>query len=388
MEISGGVSIFGGISLTPPASESGGGNVIGKIAIGARNYDPSLYAPSGGGVYIYDQDGTNEVLITQSDASTNDFFGESVALSTTKVIAGAPSDDNKGAAYIFDHDGTNQIKIIPSDRSSQTNYTEFGKAVATNGTKIAVGYNHYELSGGSAVYIYDMDGTNEVKISGSDNGAGFFGKSLAMTESKIIVGCPLVDNYHGAVYVYDLDGTNELKITASDSASFDHFGESVATNGSKIAVGARGKNSEYGAAYLYDMDGSNELSITPAITSQSRFGHSVAITASKIVVGASEYRNSSNVVEGALYTFDIDGTNEAIMQASDLGNYAEFQMFGSAVGALGNKAFAGMTHQPTDVMTGAVYQYDMDGSNEVKFTGSNITQGAKYGYSIATVVTG
>jgi hypothetical protein len=47
-----------------------------------------------------------------------------------------------------------------------------------------------------------------------------------------------------------------------------------------------------------------------------------------------------------------------------------------------------MMNQPKDVNYGAVYQYDMDGSNEVKFTASNPTQGAKYGYSIATVVTG
>ena len=89
-----------------------------------------------------------------------------------------------------------------------------------------------------------------------------------------------------------------------------------------------------------------------------------------------------------MYTFDLDGTNETIMQASDRGNYSEFTVFGRAAGALGNKAFAGMMNQPKDVNYGAVYQYDMDGSNEVKFTASIQIQGAKYGYSIATVVTG
>ena len=390
IQISGGVQLSGPVLLDPTGDSGGsGGDVVGKIAIGAQEYDSSPSASSGGGVFIYDQDGTNEVLITQSDASSSDNLGESVALSTTKVIAGAPGDDNKGSVYIFDHDGTNQIKIVPSDRSSQTNYTEFGKAVATNGTKIAVGYNHYSSTSASAVYIYDMDGTNEVKISGSDNGVGQFGRSLAMTDSKIIVGCQGVNSYAGAIYVYDLDGSNEVKITPSDGASYDYFGESVATNGSKIVVGARGKNSYHGAAYLYDLDGSNELKITRATTSESTFGYSVAITSSKIIVGAPEFRNSSNVIEGAMYTFDIDGTNEAIMQASDLGNYAEFQTYGRAVGALGNKAFAGMANQPKDINYGAVYQYDMDGSNEFKFTSSNTpTNGQKYGFSIATVVTG
>ena len=48
-----------------------------------------------------------------------------------------------------------------------------------------------------------------------------------MGDNKIVVGAYGDDDNgssSGSVYVYDLDGTNEIKITASDGASNDRFG--------------------------------------------------------------------------------------------------------------------------------------------------------------------
>ena len=53
------------------------------------------------------------------------------------------------------------------------------------------------------------------------------------------VGAPGDATDAGAVYVYDLDGTNETKITASNSGSLDEFGGAVAVGNSKIVVGAK-----------------------------------------------------------------------------------------------------------------------------------------------------
>ena len=59
--------------------------------------------------------------------------------------------------------------------------------------------------------------------SSGDGGGGATG--------KIVVGSYKDDDNapnSGSVYVYDLDGSNEVKITASDGASSDNFGYSVA----------------------------------------------------------------------------------------------------------------------------------------------------------------
>ena len=45
-----------------------------------------------------------------------------------------------------------------------------------------------------------------------------------------VVGAPGNDDdgtSSGSVYVYNLDGTGEVKITASDGAQYDEFGRSV-----------------------------------------------------------------------------------------------------------------------------------------------------------------
>ena len=96
-------------------------------------------------------------------------------------------------------------------------------------------------------YIYNLDGTGEVKITASDGATGdLFGNTVSVGDS--MSGRVLVASNIGAAYVYDLDGSNEVKITASDgeigssaggSPTGDYFGyDDVAVGNGKIVVGA------------------------------------------------------------------------------------------------------------------------------------------------------
>ena len=164
---------------------------------------------------------------------------------TYKIVVGAygatPNGAASGAAYTYDLDGTNEFKIIPTDGATD-NY--FGIATAVGNDKIVIGAHAVDDNGGDsgAVYVYDLDGSNEVKITSSDSAAGDnFGYSVAVGDNKIVVGARYDDdngNNSGSVYVYDLDGTNEVKITASDGLELDKFGESVAVGDNKIVVAA------------------------------------------------------------------------------------------------------------------------------------------------------
>ena len=64
---------------------------------------------------------------------------------------------------------------------------------------------------------------------------------FAIGSNKIVVGAFQDDDdgsSSGSAYVYNLDGTGEVKITASDAAAGDEFGKSVAVGGDKVYVGA------------------------------------------------------------------------------------------------------------------------------------------------------
>jgi hypothetical protein len=91
-----------------------------------------------------------------------------------------------------------------------------------------------------------------------------YGFSVAVGSQKIVVGAQNDDdngNISGAAYIYDLDGSNEIKITASDGAANDRFGYSVSVGNGRIVVGANGAaNSSGGAAYIFDLNGT-QLSI-------------------------------------------------------------------------------------------------------------------------------
>ena len=124
---------------------------------------------------------------------------------------------------------------------------------------------HLMVLAGS-VYVYNLDGTGQIKITASDGAANdTFGYSVAvgMTRLSLVLGVMTDDgSLSGSVYVYDLDGTGETKITASDGAANDYFGFSVAVGNNKIVVGAYGDGSGRGAVYVYDLDGTNEEKIT------------------------------------------------------------------------------------------------------------------------------
>ena len=299
-------------------------SAVYKIVVGAfRDHDNNH-----GSVYVYDLDGSNEFKITASDGALSDEFGCSVAVGDSKIVVGVFGDDDNGSAsgsvYVYDLDGSNEVKITASDGATN-NY--FGIRVAVDNDKIVVGAHGYNNASGS-VYVYDLDGSNEVKITASDGAASdIFGVSVAVGDSKIVVGAYLEDDNgsdSGSVYVYDLDGSNEVKITASDGASNDFFGSAVAVGDSKIVVGVYGDDNASGSVYVYDLDGSNEVKITASDgAANDRFGTSVAVAGSKIIVGASRDDDNGND-SGSVYVYDLDGSNEVKVTASDGSGGDEF----------------------------------------------------------------
>ena len=153
---------------------------------------------------------SNEVKITASDGSSEDYFGYSVAVGSGRIVVGAYgralTDEFEGVIYIFDLDG-NQL----------------GPYITSN----------------------DID----------DNGE--FGYYVAVGSGRIVAGSPSDDDNgssSGSAYIFDLDGNQLAKITAADGAASDRFGEAIAIGSGRIVVGANrddDNGSDSGSAYIY-----------------------------------------------------------------------------------------------------------------------------------------
>ena len=325
---------------------------------------------SSGSVYVYNQDGTGEVKITASDASASDNFGFAVDTDGDKIVVGAyGQNSNRGAIYVYNMDGTGEVKV--STAAISNSYQ--GYAVAITGTKLIYSeVGHSSLRG--RVFITDLDGSNPVIITASDGVSGDqFGFSLATDGNKIVVTANQEDDptNSGAIYVYNMDGTGEVKITASDAATEDAFGRNVAIGNNKIVVGCSGDDddgSTSGSAYIYNLDGTGEVKITASdAAGADLFGFSVAIGNNKIAVGSvgDDDEGSSS---GSVYLYDLDGTNELKITASD----GEFDaQFGRSVAIANGKLSVGSAGNGTGSLSGSTYIYNLDGTGEVKITPSD-----------------
>ena len=304
----------------------------GKIVVGSpRNDNPSNQE---GKVYIYNFDRNLVGVITASDGVAAGFFGVSVAVGSGKIVVGSNLDDANGiqnsysAFYIYDLDGNNEVKITNSgDGAANDAFADdltigCGKIVVCSRLDDTTGTNN------GSIYIYDMDGTNKVKVLFPETGVSdaIFGHSVAVGSGKIVVGAP--DNYdtsasvrHGSVYVFDLFGNLLKKINASNGAHNDKFGYSVAIGFGRIVVGAiNAGNGSAGAAYIYDLEG-NEVGIVTASNpvpsfGLNQFGNSVAMGNGRILVG-DPVDGEVAQLGGKSYVYDLDGNEVGIITASD-----------------------------------------------------------------------
>ena len=296
-----------------------------RIVVGAPYEDAT--ASNAGSVYIFDINGNQLAKIQASDPEADDQFGFSVAVSDTRIVVGALYEDttasNAGSAYIFDINGNQLAKIQASDPEADD---QFGYSVAVSDTRIVVG-SPYEDTGGAsagAAYIFDIDGNQIAKIQASDAELGdIFGLSVAVSDTRIVVGAYLEDttaNAAGSAYIFDINGNQLAKIQASDAQADDYFGYSVAVSDTRIVVGAYWEDTtatDAGSAYIFDING-NQLAKIQASDPEAYdiFGYSVAVSDTRIVVGAyGEDATASGA--GSAYIFDINGNQLAKIQASD-----------------------------------------------------------------------
>ena len=286
---------------------------------------------------------TYETII--DDATTNGAAfgdGQCVAAGYGKVVVGARGEDCTipgytytagGKAYIYNATtGALEFTLIASDISG--NDWNFGNAVAICGCsgKIAVTSN-------SALYLYDADGTNEIIIDSNSTlpisppGGNTFGNGLAISGNRVWVSdnnVPQGSSYSGTVYCFNAEtGAFLYELRPKDIfGNFSAYGLRIAAGGGKLAIGADSithpvtGRSNTGKVYLYNVDGTEEKIIEPdALTTSALFGQGgLAIDHGMLIVGASRQQRVENPLElgsGEVYVFDLNGELKFSIRPSD-----------------------------------------------------------------------
>ena len=245
--------------------------------------------------------------------------------------------DTTGAVYPVTVDPLFSTEIELEPGHDQTN-SYFGWAVAIDGDWMAIGAPYedeapYTSSGG--VYIFERVGLEWVfrqrVNAGSDSvreDSAYFGRSLALSGSTLIVGAPYDDNGSvvnaGYVYVFEyglycdhgvsLCWSNRFSL--SPSGDDDLFGWDVDIDGDRMVVGALfdegGFATDSGRVFVYTRTGgvwnTSGVRIDPPDSDlDDRIGYAVAIKGDYLAIGAPR-DDDAGVDAGAVYPYYYNGS--------------------------------------------------------------------------------
>lgn len=350
-------------------------NATGVNGNGADNS-----ASASGAAYIFVREGTawrQEAYLKASNTypsngpESGTQFGSAVAISGDTVVIGAEreasgasgvngeqndrSKEHSGAAYVFERWQGNwsqqaYLKGIPSET-----YAGFGGAVAISGDIIAIGAQDHGTSSQGAAYVFTRRGGNwsptSVLVSGNPGPADFFGSSVAISGSTILVGASYehtdatgvddpdfarVSYAAGGAYVFTPDGTGWLRRTYlkasnnNEGMGFfpgDRFGTSVAISGDYAVVGAVGEDSgatgingnqtdesraDSGAAYLFTgLEQSADIGLTAELLHSPLIAGAPAVEAVRFSVTNAGPADASGLRLALGSTLPADGAIDA-----------------------------------------------------------------------------
>jgi len=438
---------FGRVALSTDGSTLAVGAPNEASGIAGNQADNS--APDTGAVYVFTRVGTTwaqQAYVKASNPTSG--FGGSVALSAdgSLLAVGAPHEaSNSGAVYVFTRNGTAWVEQAYLKASNAGADDFFGNSIAlsSDGSVLAAGApgeasratgidgnqaDNTALEAG-AVYVLTRAGTTwsqQAYVKASNTGAGDgFGYTIALssdgatlavgaeTESSAATGINGVQAddsamFAGAVYVFTRNGTwaQQAYVKASNTRAGYRFGHCVAlsADGATLAIGSPGEAgaaigidgdqtdntaANAGASYLFTRVGatwSQRAYVKASNTSAGdAFGFSIAVSAdgSTLGVGApfeqsaatgfgGDERDNTAGSAGAVYLFtnaspwtqrsyvkatntdagDFFGEAVALSSAGSALAVAAINEASAATGIDGNQADNSMTG------AGAVYVFD------------------------------
>ena len=338
--------------------------IEGDIAvISAPNND--VAAANAGAVYVYQRTGVVWALhqtLFASDAAASDGFGDSVAISNATIVVGAGNNDddggsNSGSAYVFVFSEVvqqwiEQAKLVAADASAND---VFGSSVAISGETIIVGASGQGTQGNNAgaVYVYTRSGsvwTQQTKIYGSDTASfDFFGTQVAIDGGTIAVSATGDDDggsSSGAVYLFTGAGNSwsqQQKVVSSNPSVNTYFGGGIALQGDTFLAGQAALTSGQVDHFVRNNGvWTLQSTITASDNSQNAYidyGGNIAFANDTLLVSAVGISNEGLQVVGSVYVYAWSGTDwieQQKLAGADGGQIGDF--YGGSV-AVSNSDF-------------------------------------------------
>jgi hypothetical protein len=226
-----------------------------EVMVGADGYDGNL-----GAVYVFgDSTGTWTQVqkLLAPDGTGSDEFGWSMAVSGSTLLVSAVRHAANGAVYVFTASGGVWAEVTELKAGDGAPDDYFGDKVAISGSRIVAGAPGHNLEQGAA-YVFTGSGatwtqTGEMTASdGQHNDC--FGWAVGISGTTILVGAEQTNADNGAAYVFKKTGstwTQKHELTETDGGPAAEFGYSAALSGTTAIVGADQAENTDGSAYLY-----------------------------------------------------------------------------------------------------------------------------------------
>lgn len=290
-----------------------------------------------GKVYLFDaQSGQSIGALASTQPSSDERFGDSVAIDSSHILVGATTEDTlaPGSAYLFDLSTREplfrfQESTIPTDHW-------YGSDVGLSVSHAFVGSPGAPRGG--SVYAYNLEtGVQDFVLKAPQGVGSSFGVSLDIDGDLILVGSSrarINEANRGAAFLFDASTGDLLQqFVAPDGQANDFFGYSVAIDDGLVVVGAMYEGESAtgrGAAYVFDALSGEFLAKLTAADSQyePQFGRSVDIHNGEVLVGAPEARDNGRI--GVVYAFkavipgDYDGDGDV--------SQADYNVWANAIG--------------------------------------------------------
>ncbi len=292
--------------------------------------------------------------LTSPHAQNDGYFGLSVAIGGKTVVVGAWGETvsgHSGAGRAYTFNATTGARILTLKSPHAQTYGSFGLSVAIAGKTVAVGAwgeTASGLSGAGRAYTFNATTGARILTLKSPNAqtGGNFGVRVAISGTTVVVGA-MGETGSGqlqAGHAYTFSATTGKRIATLTSPSGQmagFFGGSVAISGSIVVVGAQGETASgllgAGHAYTFNATTGKLISTLTSLNAQTdgALGLSVAISGTTALVGAAE-ESALGLSDGGLaYLFQLASSRRRGRQR----NRRPPLRGGSAVGP-GNTAIA------------------------------------------------
>lgn len=357
-----------------------GGEFGTRVAVSETGHILCISAIQQNSVYIYSLSGSSVSLIkalTAPDVTNNIDFGNDVALSPDGnfAVIGAFEKNSggqfrSGGAYQFfwNYGDWKKYSVLETPFPADDGYFGYAVDISDDGNRLIVSANREKVAvpgdtiRSGQIYIYDKNGstwTYETLYPSLVQGDIRFGEDLDLSGdgSTIIVGTKFDDtpggDNTGSAYLFKWNGSNWIssRIYHADLAALDWFGATVKASydGNTVLIGAPNDDSATGSVYVYRYIGDTWTFIQKLngsdTTNQNRFGDSIGVSddGTKLLIGASQFNSGGKTYSGAVYLYELSGTNyieKLRFHASDKTNSAYFG-YGAALSGDGTTALIG-----------------------------------------------